>query len=100
MAIIIAKASKKCNGELVDFYFSGLLKWQTWVISYSLAAHDGVDVGLAKRKRDKPIDAKRNASRTYDKRQQIKELSVYRVVAFPETPPLPSLPLPFLRMSI
>ena len=33
MAIIIAKASKKCNGELVDFYFSGLLKWQTWVIS-------------------------------------------------------------------
>ena len=47
-----------------------------------------MDVGLAERKRDKPIDAKRNASRAYDERQQIKELSVYRVVAFPETPPL------------
>ena len=27
--------SEKCNRELRNFYFSGLLKWQTWVIPYS-----------------------------------------------------------------
>ena len=28
--------SEKCNRELGDFYFSVLLKWQTWVISKNL----------------------------------------------------------------
>ena len=27
--------SEKCNRELGDFYFSVLLKWQTWVIPLS-----------------------------------------------------------------
>ena len=26
--------SEKCNRELGDFYFSVLLKWQTWEIYY------------------------------------------------------------------
>ena len=30
MADIIAWVSEKCNRELGDFYFSVLLKWQTW----------------------------------------------------------------------
>ena len=33
MADIIAWVSEKCNRELGDFYFSVLLKWQTWEVA-------------------------------------------------------------------
>lgn len=44
MADIIAWVSEKCNRELGDFYFSVLLKWQTWEAAASDAkkAADGL----------------------------------------------------------
>ena len=40
--------SEKCNRELGDFYFSALLKWQTWVVPKA-ATHGNYPAGGARR---------------------------------------------------